>query len=145
MLDITSISAIVTVFSVMVGVVFAIVELRNINKTRQMQLIMSIYSLFSTREYIDAWEKIRTREFKDYEGYVEKHGLADFMQVASLFEGLGFLLHRRFLDIDTVRELLNKSTKMTWEKVKPMIEDARKSTIITIMKNILPPDYVWNM
>jgi len=43
-----------------------------------------------------------------------------------VFEGLGFLLHRRFLDIDTVRELLSESTKMTWEKVKPMAEDVRK-------------------
>jgi len=126
MLDIPSISAVVAAFGVIVGVVLAILELRNITKTRQMELVMSIYSLFATREYIDAWEKIRTREFKDYDGYVKKHGLADFMQVASLFEGLGFLLHRRFLDIDLVRELMNESTKMTWEKVKPMVEDARK-------------------
>jgi len=126
MLDIPSISAVVAVVGVIVGVVLAILELRNIAKTRQMELIMSIYSLFTTREYIDAWENIRTREFKDYDGYVKKHGLTDFMQVASLFEGLGFLLHRRFLDIDLVRELMNESTKMSWEKVKPMIENARK-------------------
>ena len=126
MLDIPSISAIVAAAGVLVGVVLAILELRNITKTRQMELIMSIYSLFTTREYMDAWEKIRTREFKDYDGYVRKHGLADFMQVASLFEGLGFLLHRKFLGIDLVRELMNESTKMTWEKVKPMVEDARK-------------------
>lgn len=125
-MDIASISAIIAASGVIVGVVLAILELRNIARTRQMELIMSIYSLFSTREYIEAWEKIRTREFKDYNGYVKKHGLADFMQVASLFEGLGFLVHRRFLNIDTVRELMNESTKMTWEKVKPMIEDARK-------------------
>ena len=36
------------------------------------------------------------------------------------------LLHRKFLDIDLVHELLSESTKMTWEKVKPMVEDARK-------------------
>ena len=126
MLDVPSISAVVAAVGVIVGVVLAIMELRNITKTRQMQLIMSIYSLFTTRGYMEAWEKIRTREFKDYDGYVKKHGLTDFMQVASLFEGLGFLLHRRFLDVDLVRELMNESTKMTWEKVKPMIEDARK-------------------
>ncbi len=126
MLDIPSISAIIAAIGVLVGVILAIVELRNIARTRQMQLIMGIYSLFTTREYMDAWEKIRTREFKDYDGYVKRHGLTDFMQVAALFEGLGFLLHRRFLDIDLVRELMNESTKMTWEKVKPMIEDGRK-------------------
>ena len=44
---------------------------------------MAIYSLFGTGEYIGAWEKIRTREIRDYDGYVKRHGLADFMQVAS--------------------------------------------------------------
>ena len=126
MLDVPSISAIIAATGVLVGVILAVLELRNIARTRQMQLVMDIYSLFTSREYVDAWEKIRTREFKDYEGYASKHGLTDFMQVAALFEGLGFLLHRGFLDIDLVRELMNESTKMTWEKVKPMIEDARK-------------------
>ena len=126
MLDIGSISGMLAATGVLVGVVLGIVELRNIAKTRQMQLIMSIYSLFTNREYIDAMEKIRTREFKDYEGYMKKHGVTDLVQVSGLYEGLGFLLHRKFLDVDTVRELLSESTKMVWEKVKPMVEDARK-------------------
>ncbi len=126
MLDIPSISAIIAATGVLVGVILAIVELRNIARTRQMQLVMGIYSLFTTREYMGAWEKIRTREFKDYGGYAKRHGLIEFMQVAALFEGLGFLLHRRFLDIDLIRELMSESTKMTWEKVRPMIEDARE-------------------
>ena len=125
-MEITSISAVVAALGVIVGVVLAILELRNITKTRQMELIMSIYSLFGTRQYMDAWENLRTRETNDYDGYVKKHCLTDFMQVASLFEGLGFLLHKKFLNIDLVRELMNESTKMAWEKVKPMIEDARK-------------------
>ena len=126
MLDIPSIIGIVAAVGVIVGVVLTIMELRNIAKTRQMELIMSIYSLFGTKQYMDAWEKLRTSETKDYNGYVKKQGLTDFMQVASLFEGLGFLLHKKFLNIDLVRELMNESTKMAWEKVKPMIEDARK-------------------
>ncbi|UCE28769.1 MAG: DUF3795 domain-containing protein, partial [Candidatus Bathyarchaeota archaeon] len=125
-MDIPSITGIVAAVGVIVGVVLAIMELRNITKTRQMALIMSIYSLFTRREYIDALTKIRTREFKDYEGYMKKHGLTDLAQVSGLYEGLGFLLHRGFLDIDTVRELLSESTKLTWEKVKPIVEDARK-------------------
>lgn len=125
-MDIASISAIVAAFGVIVGVVLAVLELRNIARTRQMELIMNIHSLFTRREYIDALEKIRTREFKDCEGYMKKHGLTDLMQVSGLYEGLGFLLHRKYVDVDTVRELLSESTKMTWEKVKPMVEDSRR-------------------
>jgi len=126
MVDIPSISAIIAAVGVIVGIVVAILELRNITKTRQMELVMSIYSLFTTRQYIDAWEKLRTREVKDFNRYVKEHGLTELIQVAALFEGLGFLLHKKFLHIDTVRELMNESTKMAWEKVKPTVEDARK-------------------
>jgi len=72
-----------TAVGVIIGVILAILELRNITKTRQMELIMAIYSLFGTGKYIGAWEKIRTRETRDYDGYVKRHGSADFMQVAS--------------------------------------------------------------
>ena len=125
MLDIPSMSAAIASFGVIVGVVFALLELRNIARTRQMELIMNIYSRFSTREYVDAWEKIRTRESQDYDEYLKKYGWADVTQVSSLFEGLGVLVHRKFMGINLVLELLSESTKMTWEKVKPMIEDAR--------------------
>ena len=126
MVDIIEISAIVTAAGVLVGVVYYVLEMRNQTKTRQMGLIMSLYSVLTSAEYLDAWEKVRIRESRDFDGYVKSHGLKEFMQVASIWEGLGFLLHRGFLDIDTVRELLSESTKMSWEKVKPMVENARK-------------------
>ena len=101
-----------------------------------MELIMNIYSSFRTREYVDAWEKIRIRESKDYNEYIKEHGWADVIQVSSVFEGLGVLLRRKFLDIDLVRELLSESTKMTWEKVKPMVEDARRQIAKKNLENI---------
>ncbi|UCE29711.1 MAG: hypothetical protein JSV85_03065 [Candidatus Bathyarchaeota archaeon] len=79
----------------------------------------------STREFLDAWEKMRTRELEDYDGYVEKHGLIDLNVIGWIFKGLGFLLHRKFLNIDTAHELITESTEMTWERVKPMAEDVR--------------------
>jgi hypothetical protein len=57
---------------------------------------------------------------------MKKYGWVEVTQVSAMFEGLGVLVNRRFVDIDLVRELLSESTKMTWEKVKPMVEDARK-------------------
>ncbi len=128
-MDLATISAIIAAISVIVGVVLAVFELRNIARTRQMQLIMGIYTLFATQEFQIAMEKFRTIEFKEYEEYVKEHGLLELMQVASLFEGLGFLLHRKFLDVDLVLELMSESTKMAWEKAKPLVEDARKRIV----------------
>ena len=113
-MDIASISAIIAAISVIVGVVLAVFELRNIARTRQMQLIMGIYTLFATQGFQTAMEKFRTRELQNFDEYVEEHGLLELMQVAALFEGLGFLLHRKFLDVDIVRELMSESTEMAY-------------------------------
>jgi len=143
MLDIPSISAIVAALGLIVGVVLAMLELRNVAKRRQMELILNIYSSFGTREYVDAWEKIRTRETKDYNEYIKEYGWADVTQVSSVFEGLGVLLRRKFLDIDLVRELLSESTKMTWEKVKPIIEDARRQIAQRKIGEYIPVYQSW--
>ena len=57
MIDITAINAvsgILAAIGVLVGVVLAILQLRNIARTRQMELIMDYTSRFGTREFIDA-------------------------------------------------------------------------------------------
>ena len=48
MLDIPSISAVVAGIGVIVGVVFAILQLRDLVKTRQTDLFMRLYSTFGS-------------------------------------------------------------------------------------------------
>ena len=126
MLDIPSISALVAAVGVLVGVILTIVELRNLVKQRQTDLVMRLHSRFGTREFIDAWEKIRSIEFDDYNKYMKKHGLSDVAIVGSFFEGIGVLLHRRLIDIDLVAELFRESSKMTWERTRPIVEGQRE-------------------
>ncbi len=126
MIDIPSISALVAAVGVLVGVVFAVLELRSATRQRRTELLVNIYSNWATREWASALEKVRTRESKDFREYAKEYGLTEFYQVMAVFEGLGHLMHRNLIDKDLVCELMNESTKMAWEKVKPMVEDARK-------------------
>ncbi len=126
MLDIPSISALVAAVGVIVGVVLTTAELRNLGKQRQTDLVMRLHARVGTREFIDAWEKIRTREFDDYNKYMKKYGLSDIAIVMMFFEGLGVLFHRRLIDIDLVAELFRESSKMMWEKTRPIVEGLRK-------------------
>jgi len=126
MLDIASVSALVAAIGVIVGIILTIKQLRNLVKQRQTDLVMRLHSRFGTREFIDAWEKILTREFDDYNKYVKKYGLSDVAIVGSFFEGIGVLLHRRLIDIDLVGELFRESSKMTWERTRPIVEGQRK-------------------
>jgi hypothetical protein len=69
------ISAIVAAAGVLVGVVFTVMELRNLVKQRQIDLVNRIYSSLSTREYLEAWEEFRSREITDLNEYGKEHGL----------------------------------------------------------------------
>ena len=125
-MDIASISAVVAALGVVVGVALAYLELRNLVKQRRTELLMRIYSHWATKEWVDALEKVRTRESKGYQEYAEDYGLTEFIQVLAVFEGVGYLMHRNLVDKDLVCGLISESTLMTWEKIQPMLEDARK-------------------
>lgn len=65
MIDLSSINAvsgILAAIGVLVGVIFAVLELRNLVKTRQTDLVVRLYSTFGSKELQEAWEKIKTRE-----------------------------------------------------------------------------------
>jgi len=65
MVDISSISIVVAASSVVVGVIFAVLQLRNAMKQRRTELLMNVYSRFGSAEFASALERIRTSEYKD--------------------------------------------------------------------------------
>jgi len=84
---------------VIVGVVFTVLELRNLAITRQTDLVIRLYSTFGSKEIQEAWEKINITEYEGYNAYAKKHGFLEINQVGWFFEGVGVLLNRRLIDI----------------------------------------------
>jgi len=132
MIDIASISALVAAIGVIVGVVFTVLELRNLVKTRQTELAISLYSQSSSKEMAEAVGKFMTTEYEDYNEFVKKYGpvLSEkpvpmaFYMVGMFFEGVGVLLHRKLVDIGIVADLF--AVDIFWEKMKPLAEGLRK-------------------
>jgi len=58
MVDLTSISAILAAIGVFVGVVFAVLQLRDLVKTRQTDLVIRLYSNWSDEEFIEAYHRV---------------------------------------------------------------------------------------
>jgi hypothetical protein len=73
-----------------------------------------------------AWEKITTRESKDFNTYQKEFGLSDLNEVGWFFEGVGVLLHRKLIDIAAVDDLFSSPIKISWEIMKPIAEGERK-------------------
>jgi len=132
MIGITEISAIVAAVGVLIGVVLAVLELRNLVKQRKSDLLMRLHLAFSTKENSEVVLKFLSTEFKDYDDFVTKYGLpfdegpiqTAFVVVGNFFEGIGVLLKNKLVEIDLVTELF--AAEGFWLKWKPIVEGTRK-------------------
>jgi hypothetical protein len=134
MLDITSINAVSGILAatgVLVGVVFAVFELRNLVKARKTDLTMRLASAWHSEGLMEKWLKIMNLEFKDYSEFRKRYGARhsynpeyiDLYIVLEHFEVQGYLLHRKMIDFD----LADMSpVSSTWRKTKPVIEGWRE-------------------
>jgi len=129
-LDIPSISAIVATVGVLVGVVFTYLEVRNLVKQRQTDLVIKLHSTFGSKELQEAYFAVRTWDFfKDYDDFMKKYVVSQAVQIAQVcmfFEGVGVLLQRKLLNIGLVSDLFGAEVKLAWKAVKPIIEGRRK-------------------
>ena len=129
MVDILTISTIVTTVSVVVGVVFAVLELRHLARTRRTDVILKIYERFGDREIVDAVMKIGGAKFESFDDYVKKYGLADTVQVLEIFDEVGILLEQGLVDIILVDNLFGPSVNTTWESnLQTLISGIRKGS-----------------
>ena len=125
MFDVPAISAIVTAASVIAGVLFAVIQFRNLVQTRQTDLIMRLFSDFRTQ--LNAkWLKLMSAQFKGYEDFSEKYSMSELVEVGMFYEGLGVLASRKLVDIKLFDQLFGSPIIMTWEKFKPVIEGLRR-------------------
>jgi hypothetical protein len=131
MLDIPSISAIIAAAGVLVGVVLTVQELRHLAKSRRTDSFWSVFSSFNSKEYLEAWAKVYSLKFKDYNDFKNKYGIITvenptsvaLSMVANLFEGAAYLLRNGLIEFDVVREF---PVSPTWEKMRPIAEGARE-------------------
>jgi hypothetical protein len=129
--DITEISAIAAAMGVIVGVVLTYLEVRNLVRARQTDAFWRVYQSFNSKEFLEAMYKVFNLEFEGYNDFLKKYGppfaessvAVALGTVGNLYEGAGELLYRGLADYESVS---NIPTSMTWEKMKPIVEGARK-------------------
>jgi len=125
-LDIASISGIVAAGGVVVGVVFAYLELRSLARDRHTELLHTLYSTIRSKDFVEAWEKVRNREAIGYEDYKKKYGFVEYNQIMTAIEEIGVLVEEKLIDLHLVEKLFKTFIKIGWEKMKPINEDAQR-------------------
>jgi len=126
MIDISTVASIVTTVSIVVGVIFTILEIRHLTRTRKMEVIMKIYERFGTREIVEAINRVGNAKFENIADYNKKYGFTDIILIAELFEGIGVLLEQNLIDINMVDRLFGPTLNLLWVRMEPVLYAMRE-------------------
>ena len=134
MVDITEISAVVAAAGVLVGVVYYIIDMRNQTILRKTDLVMRLFSTFSSVDHRTAGKKVIWIDYKDYDDYVKKYGAPNSEEpiptavdtVLYFYEEVGVLLSKKLIDIDLIDQLFGYNIMLVGAKVMPIIEEGRR-------------------
>jgi hypothetical protein len=127
--DVLTVSAIIAAVSVVVGVIFAVLELRHLAKNRRTDVILRIYERFASKEIVEAIMTIGAPGPGDFDDYVKKNGIVGLVQVLETFDEVGILLEDGLVDIKLVNSLFGPSLNERWEsRMKKYIEGLRKAS-----------------
>jgi len=133
MVDIQTVSIAIASASIVIAVVYYILQIQHQKKMRQTDLVTRLSrDIALDREALDAYVDIVEAEFEDYDDFVKKYGKfisknqvpRSFMMMGNFYEQIGVLLRNRLIDASLVDQLFPVST--TWEKMKPLVEGMRK-------------------
>jgi hypothetical protein len=124
--DISTIATIVTTVSIVIGVIFALLELRHLTGTRKTEIIMKIYDRFGSREMVEAINKVGGSKFESLEDYRNKYGFTEAVELSVLFEGIGVLLEQNLIDIRMVDSLFGSTLNYLWRILEPLVYAMRK-------------------
>lgn len=131
-MELAVVSVVIATASIVVGVAFAILKMRDASRVRHTGLIIQLDPALriSLAELGEAGLTLNSRDCSDYAAYVDAHGdpLADkaFATMALYYEGLGFLLHRRLVDIDEIEYFVTGTAPGLWQKVQPLVVGVRE-------------------
>ena len=134
MLDIPSISAVVAAIGVLIGVIIAVLEVRNLVKQRQAELFMNLYDHYNDPEFAKHWAKtVFQWNWKDFDDWLKKYGpetnveaYSSWAAIGNYFKGIGVLVNKKLIDISLAENLMSQTLFGYWEKYEPVVKGFRE-------------------
>ena len=132
MLTITDLAAILTGVGSALAATFFLFELRHMNKHRDLEITMKLFEWAETDRLRKAFRWVEKEfEFESFEKYkadiADKLEVSDYAyQVEAYFEEVGFLVNKKFVDIDVIVDRLGGYIISNWRKLQPWILAMRK-------------------
>ena len=115
--------------AVLIGVIIALLQLRNQQHLRQLEIVMRLYSTFGEEGFVRHYRRVSSWKYKTYATFRKKSKPDDFISlfvVGVFFENMGLLLKRRLASIDLLDDLLSGPILEAWPKTRPIWVGLRK-------------------
>jgi hypothetical protein len=127
-MGVAGVSILIAAASVVVASTFYSFQIRNQVRVRKTDLVMRLYATWDSLEFQQAFHTVYWADFHDYDSAMRITG--GERQVWSFlfcfYDQVGVLLRRGLIEFDLVDDLLGNSTRQMWEKVTPVILEARE-------------------
>jgi hypothetical protein len=124
-------TAIISACSAIFVSVFAVIQLRHMEKHRNVDISMKLFEWAETDRLRKAF-KWMDKEYKfttpaEYKAFEATHPEANEypQEVTAFFEQAGFLVEKKFVDLDVVADRLGHFIVVDWLKLEPWVEAAR--------------------
>jgi len=128
----------VAIFGVIAGFSYYVLTVRNAQKARQTTTLMQLYQTRYDIEGTVRFWKLLALQWDDFEDYMERYGpvskpedvevRALFSAEGAFYDGLGIMLKKGIVDLDSVYSLFGVRCVMLWFKVETLIQGLRTTS-----------------
>jgi hypothetical protein len=109
--------------AIIIGVIIALLQLRNQQRLRQLEVVMRLYATFGEEGFLRHYRRVASWKYKTYAAYRKKNSPDDYISllvVSVFFENMGLLLKRKLAPIDLLDDLLSGPILEAWPKTRPI-------------------------
>lgn len=132
MVTLIELTAILSALAGVSATVFILLQLRHMDQHRDLEISMKLFEWAETEGLRRAFRWVeREFQFVNYDKYKaeveENFEVSDYpYQVEAYFEEVGFLVNKKFVDIDVIVDRLGAYIISNWKKLEPWILVMRK-------------------
>ena len=132
MLSISDDAAIISAIGVILGTVFVVVQLRHMEMHRNLDISMKLFEWAEGDTLRKAFRWVEDEfQYQDHDKYEEKRAAdpeeSEYpRQAAAFFEQIGFLVEKKFVDLDIIDDRLGSHIVSNWKKLEPWVMAVRK-------------------
>ena len=106
------------------GAIFAVLELRTMSKASQTELILRVSEFWSSKDFEEAFVKVRELESKDPKQIEEKCTKQSLFMVVDYIDGIADLARLNLLNRDVVLDMI--AYDLIWDRMEPWIAEERR-------------------